>query len=180
LAQGRFPASLAPMLQVRISHVHNCNEETFWKLFFDDEYNQRLFKGALGFPRFEQLEFEETDSEIRRVTSVVPAVGDLPRALKKLVGDGFAYEEHGVFDKRTKRFSINVLTSRMADRITFRGVLFTEPMSERSSRRLYEGTVEARIFGVGGLLEKRLAADLEARYADSARFTNEYIAEKGL
>jgi hypothetical protein len=168
------------MLQVRISHVHDCNEETFWKLFFDDGYNQRLFKVALGFPRFEQLKFEESETEIRRVTSVVPAVGDLPRALKKLVGDGFGYEEHGVFDKQARRFSINVVTSRLADRITFQGVLFTEPMTDRSSRRRYEGTVDARIFGVGGLLEKRLAADLEARYADSARFTNEYIAEKGL
>jgi len=163
------------MPEVRIVHVHECSEDTFWHVFFDHDYNQQLFGQALGFPHFEQLEFQETETEIRRVVSATPSVGELPRALKKLVGDGITYTERGVFDKRTKRFSIDVISSKLPDRITVRGTIYTEPVSAARSRRVFDGTVEARIFGVGGLLEKRLIADLEARYADSARFTNQYV-----
>ena len=166
------------MPAVRISHVHECSEDTFWQLFFDDEYNRQLFGDALRFPHFEQLEFDETETEIRRVVSATPSVGELPAALKKLVGDGITYEERGVFDKRKKRFSINIISSKLPDRITVRGTLYTEAISEIRSRRVFDGTVEARVFGVGGLLEKRLIADLEARYADSARFTNQYLRDQ--
>ena len=160
---------------MRIAHIHECSEDTFWHVFFDPDYNRQLFSQALGFPHFEQLEFRETETEIRRVVSATPSIGELPHALKKLVGDGITYEERGIFDKRTKRFSIEVISNKLPDRITVRGTIYTEPISDARSRRVFDGTVEARIFGVGGLLEKRLIADLEARYADSARFTNQYV-----
>ena len=38
----------------------------------------------------------------------------------------------------------------------------------------------AKIFGVGGLLEKKMIADLEKSYAKSADFTNAFVAEKGI
>ena len=39
---------------------------------------------------------------------------------------------------------------------------------------------EAKIFGVGGLLEKKLLGDLERSYEKSAAFTNAFVSEKGL
>jgi hypothetical protein len=164
------------MPTVHIEHVYHCSEQRFWQLFFDEQFNQQLFRNGLGFPHYEQLSFEETPDEIRRVTSVMPRVGQLPSALKKVIGEGIGYREHGVFNKRRQRFAIRVVSNKMPDRLTVEGVLFTQPLSESSCRRLFDGTVEARIFGVAGLLEKRLIADLQASYADSADFTNRYLA----
>ena len=42
------------------------------------------------------------------------------------------------------------------------------------------GSVSAKIFGVGGLLEKKMIADLEKSYEKSATFTNAFVAEKGI
>jgi hypothetical protein len=164
------------MPTVHIKHVYNCSEQRFWKLFFDDQFNQQLFRDGLGFPHYEQLSFEETPDEIRRVTSVMPKVGQLPSALKKVIGEGIGYREHGVFNKESQRFALRVVANKIPDRLTVEGVLFTQPLGESSCRRLFDATVEARMFGVAGLLEKRLIADLRASYADSADFTNRYLA----
>jgi hypothetical protein len=56
----------------------------------------------------------------------------------------------------------------------------TKPDGENRCRRRARAEVVAKIFGVGGILEKRLLADLEKSYQKSADFTNRYIAEKSL
>jgi hypothetical protein len=168
------------MPRVHIAHVHRCSEDVFWQVFFTEDYSQRLFKERLAFPVFEQLAFEETETEIRRTVRVMPKVGDLPGPVKKVVGDSIGYDERGVFDKRRKRFAIDIIPNQAADRFSVTGVLYTEPLAERSSRRLFDANVEVRIFGIGGLLERRLIADMESSYAASAEFTNEYVAERGL
>ena len=100
------------MAKVCIVHLYDCSEERFWELFFDEDFNQRLFREGLQFPVYEQLSYAETETEIRRLTHVVPKVGQLPGALKKLVGDQVGYRERGVFDKRTRRFEVDVARDR--------------------------------------------------------------------
>jgi len=167
------------MAKVHLSHLYDCAEEKFWELFFDDAFNQRMFQQGLQFPVYEQLSFEETETEIRRVTHVVPKVGQLPSALKKLVGDQVGYRERGAFDKRTRRFEIDVIPDKAPDRLTVRGTLRCEPVDEGKCRRVFDATVEARVFGVGGLLEKRIIDDLRASYDGSAEYTNRYLNDPG-
>ena len=106
-----------------------------------------------------------------------PDVNGLPASEEEVLA---FWQEHGVFDKRTRRFAIDAIPNKMPDRLTIKGVFYTQPIDERSSRRLFDGTVKAKLFGVGTLLEGRLIADMEANYEGSAKFTNRYIAEKGL
>ena len=58
--------------------------------------------------------------------------------------------------------------------------MFTTPLAERSCRRTYIARVEARVFGVGGIIEERLLADIERSYNKSALFTNRWIKERQL
>ena len=46
--------------------------------------------------------------------------------------------------------------------------------------RVAEASVTAKIFGVGGMLEKKMLADMEKSYVKSAAFTNQWLAEKNL
>jgi hypothetical protein len=68
----------------------------------------------------------------------------------------------------------------MADKITIEIAMWTEPSGENKLRRIVEGTVTAKIFGVGGMLEKKMISDLERSYEKTATFTNQFIQEKGL
>ena len=57
------------------------------------------------------------------------------------------------------------------------GDLFTEKTDEQSCRRIFAVRVAANIFGVGGVVEKRVLTDLEQNYATSANFIARYVKE---
>jgi hypothetical protein len=169
------------MADARIEHVFECSEDTYWrKIFFDEEYNRRLFLEGLRFPVWKQTAFADEPKEIRRTLEVVPKLGDLPGPLKKLVGEGAGYREDGVYDKDRRRYRTRITTNRLSDKLKISGELFTEPAGERRCKRIFQCSVVADIFGVGGMLEKRVIADMQESYATAARFTNDFIREKGL
>ena len=171
----------APMADVHIEHIYNCSEDTFWdKLFFDQEYNNRLYKEALEFPEFEVAKFEDGESEVRRSINVVPKLGPMPGPIKKLIGDGLGYTEDGVFNKSTRRYTITITPNKLSGKVSVTGTLWTEPAGDGKCNRIFEAKVVAKVFGVGGMLEKQITGDMETSYAKGAEFTNEYLKEKGL
>lgn len=169
------------MADVRIEHTYNCDPDTVWdKFFFDAEYNTRLFKEGLKFPAYEQIKFEETDTEIRRSVEVTPELGPMPGPLKKLIGDGLGYREDGVFNKATKRYKLVITPNKLSDKVSITGEMWMEGKGDGKSTRIFTCSVNAKIFGVGGMLEKKTIEDMKKSYEVGAEFTNKYIAEKGL
>ena len=174
-------ASLRVMAEIRVEHVFKCSEETFWtKVFFDDEYNRRLFQEILKFPVWRVAKTEERGDEVLRTIEASPPVGDLPGPLKAIVGDNAGYEERGVFNTKTRRYKVLVVPNRMSDKISVVVEMWTEPMGDTQCKRFAKATASAKIFGVGGMLEKKMLSDLERSYEKSATFTNTFVAEKGL
>ena len=166
---------------VRIVHTYNVSEDTFWnKLFFDDDYNRRLYLEALKFHDWKVEKHEDKGTEIHRAINVAPRLGDLPGPMKKVLGDNVRYTEAGVYDKSARRYRINIIPSRLADKLKVSGELFTEPAGDKQCRRIFEATIEVNVFGIGGLMEKRFVSDLEKSYSVGAKFTNQYAEEKGL
>jgi hypothetical protein len=169
------------MKERRIEHTYDCSADVFWsKIFLDDAYNRKLFLEELHFESWRVLSSEERGSEIHRVVEGVPRLGDLPATLKRLLSEGASYEERGVVDRAAQRYRLQVTPRSLASKLTISGELFTTPLTERSCRRTYVARVEARVFGVGGMIEDRLLNDIERSYAKSAVFTNRWIAERGL
>ncbi len=169
------------MAEIRVEHVFKCSEETFWtKVFFDDDYNRRLFQEILKFPAWRVAKSEERGDEVHRTVEASPPIGDLPGPLKAVIGDNAGYEERGVFNKATRRYRVQVVPNRMSDKISVVVEMWTEPMGDQQCKRLARATATAKIFGVGGMLEKKLLSDLERSYEKSAAFTNTFVAEKGL
>jgi hypothetical protein len=169
------------MADVRIEHTYDCSVDTFWdRIFFDDEYNRRLYKEALGFPGWEVVKKQDKGNTVEREVDVTPKLGDLPGPIKKVVGDNVGYREVGEFDKSAKRYRIDIVPNKLADKLTVKGELWCEALGENKCRRIFAAKVTAKIFGIGGMLEKRLVADMEHSYAVGARFTNEFIIEKKL
>jgi len=167
------------MAECRLEHVHNCSVERFWEIFLDVKYQAALF-ASMEFPRFEQTHFDDQETQIHRVIRVTPKVVGVPGPLKKIVGDGFSYEEHGTFDKKHRRFSFKIRTSRMPDKIDITGVIYCLPAGEGKSKRIFEATIHAKVFGVGKLLEKQIVHDMDRDYRAGATFTNRYLEQRGL
>jgi hypothetical protein len=169
------------MKERRIEHVYDCSAEVFWnQIFLDEEYNRKLFLDELHFSVWKVLRSEERGNELHRVIEATPPLGDLPGALKRLLSEGLGYEEHGVLDRAQQRYRLEVKPRSLANKLTIQGELTAQPISDRSCRRIYVPRVEARVLGVGGMIEQRLLDDIEKSYNKSAVFTNRWIAERKL
>jgi hypothetical protein len=168
------------MADVRIEHVIECSEDSFWKVFFDPEFNQKLYLGALEFEGLTQVSLDDKPDRIERVMDVIPKLGDLPGPLKKLVENGAGYKERDVFDKAKKRMTVNIEPTTLQGKLTIGGVITTQPAGEGKCRRVYDMTVTAKVFGVGGMIENRIIADVKKSYDTAAVFTNKWVKEKGL
>ncbi len=167
------------MADARIEHTFECDEDTFWKdIFFGEEFNRRMYLDRLKFKQWEVSEFRETETAIDRTVNVTPKVDDIPGAIKSLIGDNLGYREVGTFDKKRKRYTVNVVPSVMADKITVRGETWVEPLGPTRCRRIFEVQVSAKMFGVGSIIEKRILADLQLSYNAGATFTVEYLKQR--
>lgn len=166
------------MKERRIEHIYDCSADLFWnQIFLDDEYNRKLFLDELHFSVWRVLRSEEQGDRVHRTIEATPPLGDLPAALKRLLGEGLGYEEHGVLDRPRQRYELEVKPRSLAGKVSIQGALTAEPISDSSCRRVYVARVDARVFGVGGMIEQRLLDDIEKSYDKAAKFTNRWVAE---
>lgn len=172
---------MAAMIDLRIAHEFECSEETFWtRLLLDDAFNEWLYRDRLGFSEWKVLERRDTEHGVWRVVDVAPPAIELPGPLKKLIGDSVRYRERGEYDAVRRHYRVDVVPGTLADKVTVRGEITCLKLADARCRRIFTGHVEARIFGVGSLLERRIASELERSYEAGARFTGEYVRDKGL
>jgi len=169
------------MTALRIVHQLPCSAEVFWgTLFFDPEFNRRLFLEHLRFPAWRVAEQRDSETLLERTVEVTPPSGDLPAPLKAVLGAGLSYRERGRYDKRAQSYSMTAVPSVLSDRLGVSGELSCKTIGEGRSERLFVAKVEARVFAVGGLLEKRIVSDLQSNYDGSAVFIERYLTETGL
>ena len=168
-------------MRFRCQNVFNCDAETYWtKIFFDTEYNDALYRNVLGFKAFEVQELTgETGGDRTRRTYTEPKA-DAPAVVTKLIGGGLAYTERGRFDAKAQKWSYEITTNKLSDRVRIGGTLWVEPRGDRRIERICEVDLEVKVLGIGGVVEKYIADTTRDSYEKTAVYTNEFIAKKGL
>jgi hypothetical protein len=157
-----------------ISHVINCDEETFWKTFFDKGFNDELYLKSLGFPEFKVIEQRDSDAEIYRKVTGQPKM-DMPGPVAKLMGSNFRYTEEGRYNKATKLWSWKMTPSALADKLRNEGTMRIEKVGDDKVRRIADLVIEAKVFGLGGLIESSAEKQLRDGWDKSAVFMNKYL-----
>lgn len=147
----------------------------YGELYFDDDFNVALCE-AIALDRA-KLRFERDGSRILREVSVSPRGRELPRPIAKAIGhDRFSYVERLEIDLATGQGAWQILPSIFPDKVTAGGTLrFVD--EHGNARRIVDGSVEVRVFGVGSLIERFICADAEKSYADAAAFTRRWVSE---
>ena len=159
-----------------VTHEINCDEETFWKVFFDKPFNEELFLKSLGFPRYRIVDQRETDTETIRKIEGQPKM-NMPGPIVKLLGDGFSYTEEGRLNKATKVWTWKMTPSTLAEKIKNEGTMRVEKVGDSKVRRVTEIFIAAKIFAVGGLMESSTEKQMREGWDASARFMNKWIAD---
>ena len=169
------------MGEVQLRHEVETDEDTYWaKLVFDEAFNKAMYEGHMKFPGWSLLDMKDDDAKITRKVRVEPPVGDLPAAVKKVLGDRLSYLEEGTFDKKTKKYTFKVTPSTLADKTKVNGEMWIEKKGDKKVIRHCRIAVEVKVFMVGSMVEERILSDLRDSYEKGSAFTNDYIRQNGL
>jgi hypothetical protein len=140
-----------------------CTPEIFWATFLNESYLKALYLDELGYRAFAVIEIGETSRKLR----IVPKM-KLPAPVAKLIGDSFAFEDHGTLDRAkgestwrmVQPASLDSKTKARKDVVTMQGTVRIEASGDGQCRRTDEFTIEAKIFGLGGLIESSIEKEL--------------------
>ena len=166
-------------MKFEMKHSFACDEDTFWnKLFFDEEYNRRLFREGLDFAVYEPLELKDEGggNKFRRVKTQPKA--QMPAPVQKILGEPVSIEE-GRFDATARRWSFKLIPHKMADKISIAGEFRMKPTAAGIERHA-SFEIKVDIFGVGGIVEGFIEKQIRESYDKGATFTSRFLQEKGL
>lgn len=160
-------------------HAFLCDEETFWgKVFFDEEYNRRLYKDTLEFAIYELLELKEEGNGDKSRRMKTQPKAQLPAAVQKVLGDPVTIEE-GRFNSAARRWTLKLVPHKMADKIHINGEVRMSPTAT-GIERVASFEIKVDIFGLGGIIEGFAEKQIRDSYDRGAVFTSQFIREKGL
>jgi hypothetical protein len=150
-----------------------CDVDTFWKVFMDKDYNRAFYLEELGFPQLEVLEQTETTRRLRAVPKM-----NMPGPVMKILGDSFGYEEVGTLDRSKSEWRWKMIPNTMSDKLRTDGVVRVEAAGEGRCRRIDEVSVEAKIFGIGGLIESSAEKEVKSAWAKEATFMKRWLEKQ--
>jgi hypothetical protein len=163
------------MASMRFVQEIRCDTATFWQLFFDSELNELLYRKGLEFRDFAVKSFDESATHIRRSIDVMPNMKGVPGPVAKLLGGNFRYVEEGSYDKQSGVYRFSMKPNTLADRLRQEGTV-TAPVNEHGHvDRTVDMLVEAKIFGIGGLVESVAEKIFRDAWQSSAGFMNDWI-----
>lgn len=158
------------MKTVTGSSVLPCTPETFWKVFLDEKFTRELFLEVLGYREVTVLERTDTSRKLH----VVPRI-NLPGPLQKLVGDSFAYEEHGTLDRAKNEWTWRMVPKK--EIVLTRGRVRLEAVGDGQCRRNDEVTIEGKIFGLGGVIESTAEKETRASWEKERALLDRWLAQ---
>lgn len=167
------------MATFTMTHEIDVSVDTFWKIFFDNEFNETLFLKELHFPKWKLVDHKETEDTIVRHVEGVPKM-DAPGPVAKALGSSFGYSEEGTYDKKTRTFRFKMKTTTMTDKLRNEGTVRVEPLGDNRCRRVVEIVAEAKVFGIGGLIEGSLEKSFRTGWGRSAEYIVTWARQKGL
>ena len=165
------------------SAVLPCTSDTVWASFLDESYLRALYIGELESRAFAVLEIGEASRKLR----IVPKM-KLPAPVAKLIGESFAYEEHGTLDRATNEWTWRMVqpanldpkSKPRKDAVTMHGTVRIEASGDGHCRRTDNFTVEAKIFGLRGLIESSIEKELQTARAKEYAFFTRWVEKRGV
>lgn len=161
------------MIKLNLTHEIGCNETTFWSTFLDPDYNKQLFLEVLGFPEFEIVDQQESESQITRQVESRPRIPWHQSLGVKLTGRSFRFTEEGLFDKDQRVWTWDLKANIWRDKLHNRGAVRLECLGENTVRRITEIELEANICLLGRSMEKSAERRMRDGWDKSAAFMND-------
>ena len=158
-----------------LAHEINCPPARMWELFFSNEFNIEMYEGGLGFPSCTIPELRDDGKILHRRMVMVPKL-EMPKPVAKIVGDRVGYEEIGDWVRSANEWRWQLILAAFGDKVHIEGVMRLEPHGEDHCMRKVQFEVDAKIFGVGKIIENTATQNVIDGWNASAKWINGYLA----
>lgn len=162
-------------MKFRIEHrFTGVDVDRFVEIYFSEAFNDAV--APISGMKERRLVAQTTDDQglVHRRVRLAPAV-PIPAPLERVVaGRAITYDEVSVYDPRTKsaRYSID---HKAGDRLRAEGVITFLADGPDAARRVIDGEIDVRIFGVGALVERFIETEVKKGYDAIGRFLQGWI-----
>ena len=165
-----------------VSALLPCTPETFWAAFLGESYLSALYLEELEYRAFAVIEIGETSRKLR----IVPKMS-LPAPVARLIGESFAYEEHGTLNRARSEWTWRMLqpanldpkSKPRKDVVTMHGTVRVEGVGDGHCRCTDDLSIEAKMFGLGGLVESSVQKELLSARAKECAFLARWVEKRG-
>ena len=146
--------------------------EQYEQLHFDEEFQIALCQSVKLARRLDKR--EDDGKHLSRIVTVGPDRDIPPAAAKVLGANRIEYAEHLEYDWGSYKGTWKTISSVMTDKVDASGT-FSFKAVPGGVLRTVEGDVKVKLFGIGGVVEKFVGADIEKSYQQAAEFTQKWI-----
>jgi hypothetical protein len=166
-------------VKTTIENVVHVSPSVFWeRLFFDDAYNEGLYR-ALSFRSYEVLNLTRLpDGRIERSLRAEPPING-PELLKRGLRGRIYYTEQGTYDPARSEWTFVNQSSVAAGTTKVRGLIRVQPHPE-GLRHVVELEVNVSALGLGSLVERAIEKNTRESYRVATSYTNEFARTLGL
>ena len=168
------------MIKYEIEDEFETTVDRFWDVFFDDAFNDALWK-HLDIER-DVFEFERSGEgpgeRIRRKQRLTPK-RDVPAALKRLVKNAISYEEHNEWERGKSLMTVITIPSFMSDKFDGKGDYKVLEMGPNRVKRVWTASLNCSVPLVGGRVESHIVGEVTQSYKDTTTFMRKWLAENG-
>ncbi len=165
------------MLKLSIKHEFDCSSAAYWKAFFDPAFLRGLYLEQLGFPRAELERLTDPEGDTERTVLIEPRAS-LPPGVAKLFGGTISYREQGKLDRKHDRYTFKAIPGSLPDKIRNEGVIQIVQHAPERCERLVSLEIEARVFGVGGLIEASIEKTVRSIWEQNVIFLRRFLREQ--
>ncbi|MCX4243311.1 DUF2505 family protein [Paraliomyxa miuraensis] len=164
------------MTEFTLRHPLDCTPKRHWELFFDPEWTRTLIIEGLGFFTCDVHPVRQETGKRHRDMEVTPKL-DVPAAVAKIIGPKLGYTERATFDEATEAWTYRHILNVLTEKVLMGGVVTIEPVGDDRCVRVAKMSVEVKIFGVGGLVEKAAEKNMRDGWDRSAQWINRWLAD---
>ena len=163
-------------MKFHIEDIFDIDRERYEnEMFFDPEMNRHINESLKLGPKH-LIEEIDNDEILYRKNLFSPKI-DIPKSAKKLIRNkGLGYFESSTFYKGKHYANWSIKTEMFPDKITGGGKFLFEEVGNKT-RRIVQGEINAKMFGVGEIIERLIIQNLEENYEKITKVTKQWIKE---
>jgi len=164
------------MAKFTLTHTINCGADKCAKLYSDPAFNEALYKQRFGYSAFTVASRTETDAQIACAYTGKNLSRTLAAPARAQTGD-IAYKDSFVFDKAKQSGQAKLTPLASPEKFLLQASVSITPVGDSQVNLVREYLVEAKVFGIGGLLEGEFEKLLREEAEAGAALLNEWIAQ---